>query len=131
MLPKTGDVLNQDFTVREQPSKTYRIQPDRLSGYVDNTEAVKQAVSCILNTERFQHLIYSWNYGVEFSDLAGKPMGYVISEIKKRIRKALMQDDRILGVDAFLFEESKGKLSVTFTVSTIFGDIKFQKEVMV
>ena len=75
MLPDTGNILKQDFTVRKQPSRTYRLKNDRVLGYVDGLEAVKQAVNCILNTERFEYVIYSWNYGREFSKLYGRSQG--------------------------------------------------------
>ena len=37
----------------------------------------------ILNTERYQYIIYSWNYGIELIDLYGQPVSYVIPELKK------------------------------------------------
>ena len=131
MLPKTGDILETDFEIHQIPSKTFRIHEKTPSGYIDGREAVRQAIYCILNTERYDWLIYNWNYGVELKDLFGKPMGVVKSKIKKRIKEALMQDDRILGVDAFSFEEFGRKLSVTFTVHTQYGDIGATKEVNV
>lgn len=131
MLPETGGILKQDFEISEIPSKTFRINEDTLSGYVDGLEAVKQAVFCILNTERYDWIIYSWNYGVELNDLFGKSIGVVKSKVKKRIREALMQDDRILGVDAFSFDVSGRKLLVNFTVHTKYGDIAAGKEVQI
>lgn len=131
MLPGTGELLKQDFVKKEQPSKTFQLSANRLSGYIDNREAVEQAVFCILNTERFDCLIYSWNYGVEQKGLYGKPINYVKSEIKKRITKALIQDDRILDVSAFSFEEFQKSLQVTFVVHTVYGDINAKKEVKV
>lgn len=131
MLPETGGILKQDFEISEIPSKTFRINEDTLSGYVDGLEAVKQAVFCILNTERYDWIIYSWNYGVELKDLFGKSIGVVKSKVKKRIREALMQDDRILGVDAFSFDVSGRKLLVNFTVHTKYGDIAAGKEVQI
>ena len=68
---------------------------------------------------------------MEFKDLFGKPMGLVKSKIKKRIKEALMQDDRIQGVDAFTFRESGRKLTVTFTVRTQYGEIDASREVKV
>lgn len=131
MLPETGGILKQDFEISEIPSKTFRINEDTLSGYVDGIEAVKQAVFCILNTERYDWIIYSWNYGVELKDLFGKSIGIIKSKVKKRIREALMQDDRILGVDAFSFDVSGRKLLVNFTVHTRYGDIAAGKEVQI
>lgn len=129
MLPETGSILKQDFEIKEIPSKTFRINDDTVSGYVDGIEAVRQAIFCILNTERYDWVIYNWNYGVELKDLFGKPMGVVKSKVKKRIREALMQDNRIQSVDAFTFEVSGKKLIVKFTVHTKYGDVSAEKEV--
>lgn len=129
MLPETGSILRQDFVISEIPSKVYKIKDGTLSGYVDGTEAVEQAIYCILNTERYEWLIYSWNYGVELKGLFGKPMGIVKSKLKKRIREALLQDDRIHGADAFSFDVSGRRLHVMFTVHTRYGDVDVKKEV--
>ena len=129
MLPDTGNILKQDFTVRKQPSRTYRLKNDRVLGYVDGLEAVKQAVNCILNTERFEYVIYSWNYGREFSKLYGRSQGMLESKIKKRIKEALTQDDRIRSVGAFSFSRSGKQLLVTFTVSCDHGVFEAEKEV--
>lgn len=131
MLPETGSILKQDFEITEIPSKTFQIHEKSVSGYVDGLDAVKQAVYCILNTERYDWIIYNWNYGVELKDLFGKPIGLAKSKIKKRIKEALMQDDRILGVDAFSFASRQRMLSVSFMVHTKYGDARFEKEVKI
>ena len=66
---------------------------------------------------------------MELKDLYGKPVGYVKSELKKRVKEALAQDDRILSVDAFEFEQKHNALLVTFTVHTKQGDFQAGKEV--
>lgn len=131
MLPESGDILKQDFEIVDRPSKTYRFRSEKIDGYADGLEAVRQAAFCILNTERFDWLIYSWNYGIELKGLFGKPMGLVKSKLKKRIKEALMQDDRIQSVDAFSFETSGRQLAVTFTIHSKYGDIEATKEVKV
>lgn len=96
-----------------------------VSGYCDGVEAVKQTVFLILNTERYQCPIYSWDYGVELVDLVGKPISYVSSEIQRRVIDALITDDRINGVGDFSFEVTdKRKLSVQFVVYTIYGNFE-------
>ena len=131
MLPKTGDILENDFEICQIPSKTFRMHEKSLSDYVDGKEAMRQAIYCILNTERYDWLIYNWNYGVEFKDLFGKSMGLVKSKIKKRIKEALMQDDRIREVDGFKFAFSGDTCQCTFNVSSIYGDIEIGTEVVV
>lgn len=132
MLPKTGEI--QDFTeAKRQTSRTYQlnVEKNRIYGYVDELEAVQQAVYKILSTQRYEHLIYSWNYGTELFDLFGKPVNFAASELQRRITEALMQDDRITSVDAFSFDIKRNKIFVEFTVHSIFGDIEGNKEVAV
>lgn len=126
MIPSGNTILTTGLTVATQPSKQHRMDLDRnrILGTCDSLEAVKQSIFKILNTERYQYLIYSWDYGIELMDLYGQPTMYVCPEIERRVKEALLQDDRITGVDNFEFDISKkGVVSVTFTVHTLFGDL--------
>ena len=131
MIPSTNGFLEQDFVIEEQPSKTYKMHLDEniILGYADGLEAMVQEVYHILNTERYQYVIYSWNYGIELVDLYGQPVSYVIPELKRRITEALTWDERIISVDNFDFSVNKGKITCNFTVHTIFGDIQTEKVV--
>ncbi len=130
MIPKSSVDLAADFTIAERPDRTFRLQDsDTLAGRIDGLEAVKQAVYVILNVERYQNLIHSWDFGVELADLYGRPMGYVQSEVKRRIREALLQDSRITGVDGFTFSQDGKRLHVSFTAETIYGSVRAEKEV--
>lgn len=131
MIPQTNDDLTTDFEVEVEPGKTYKLNTDnnRIIGYIDGMAALKQAIYLMLSVERYDYLIYSWNYGIELKDLIGKPASYVISELKRRITEALTQDDRIESVDAFSFEINKKKVHVSFTVHSTFGDFEAEKEV--
>lgn len=132
MIPTTNTLLNTTLQVKVQPSKNYRmyISQEVVNGYCDETHAMKQVIYKILNTERYQYLIYSWNYGIELQDLFGKPVNYVCPEIERRITEALVQDNRIEAVDDFLFDISKRHVvHVKFVAHTIFGDINIEKEV--
>lgn len=117
---------------KEQPSRTYRLEPNgnRIIGFTNGLEAVKQAVLLILNTERFRHIIYSWNYGNELYKTIGEDFGLAQSNVKRYIKEALLQDERITDVDEFVFDKTeRNTLNVSFTVSTIFGE--FQTEVKI
>jgi phage baseplate assembly protein W len=125
------DILMDEIQETEYPTKTYKIEVENncMSGYVDDLEAIQQAIYLILNTERYEHLIYSWDYGIELIDLIGQPMPYVMSEVPRRVEEALTQDDRILEVKDFEFDVDKNKLHTTFTVVTVSGDINTELEV--
>jgi hypothetical protein len=132
MIPSTNDILTTTLEVETQPSKNYKMffTEKRINGYRDELDAMEQVIYKILNTERYQYIIYSWNYGIETLDLFGEPITYVCPEIERRITEALVQDDRINSVDSFEFDYSvKGKVHVTFCVHTIYGDIEEEKVV--
>ncbi len=132
MIPSTVGFLDKDFEIEEQPSLTYRMQMDGklIRGYTDGLEAVRQAILKIIMTERYQYVMYSWNYGVELMDLFGEPVTYVCPELKRRISEALLCDDRIQSVDGFAFDlPRKGTVHVAFTAHTVFGDVQADREV--
>jgi hypothetical protein len=132
MIPKTNTILSTDLEVATQPSKNYKmhIEQNIISGFCDELEAMRQVIYKILNCERYHHIIYSWNYGIELIDLYGEPVTYVCPELQRRITEALMQDDRIDSVDNFEFDVSeKGNVKVTFVVHTIFGSVESEKVV--
>ena len=133
MIPKTDGRLQAGITFAVQPSKTIRLEArtGRLSGLTDGLAAVQQAVYVILNVERYTYLIHPRNFGVELKTLFGKPMNWVIPEVKRRIREALLQDDRINEVDEFVLIPDRHKLAVSFTVHSVFGDFEGATEVNV
>ena len=132
MIP-TIETLQTEITKTSYPTRTYKviIDKDRISGYTDEVDAVNQAVYLILSTERYKHLIYSWDYGVELLDLIGKPMPYVRAELPRRIKDALVTDNRIKDVVDFVFKPHGKILGVQFTVVTDAGKIYVALEVEV
>lgn len=131
MIPSTVGFLDQDFEIEEQPSKNYKmLNGNSVRGFCDELEAMKQTVFRILMTERYQYIIYSWNYGIETLDLYGQPVTYVCPELERRIEEALLVDSRIVRVTDFEHNTSvKGVIHTTFTVYTIYGDFVAEKEV--
>ena len=129
------DDLDPDFEVETEPSLTYamkisqEISEDSIFvGRADDVKAIEQAIIKIINTERYEYEIYSWDYGVELQDLYGKPMPYVMSEVKQRVIEALTADDRIESVDDFTVKRTgKHTLHLTFTVTTVQED-EFEME---
>lgn len=134
MIPSLNNILTTELTVEEQASKTYKmhIENEYIGGTCNDLESIKQAVFKILNTERYHYMMYSWNYGIETTDLIGQRMGYVLPEIQRRVTEALSVDDRILSVDTFEFDTStKHEVVCSFVVHTAFGSFESEKVVSV
>ena len=131
MLPEINIEMPSGDT-EIQPSDNYamKIRKDVIIGHVDGIDAMKQVIYKILGTERYENVIYSWDYGLETRDLIGQPYDYVCAALTDRIKEALMQDDRIQEVSGFKYEQSgKHGILVSFNVATIFGDVEGEKTV--
>lgn len=131
MIPVVNDGLINDFEYEELPTRTFKlnISSNTITGFTDEIEAMKQAIYLILNIERYEYLIYSWDYGIELQDLFGQPTSFVLPELKRRITEALLQDTRIDSVDDFTFDVVKSKVHVRFTVNTIYGEVEAERVV--
>lgn len=129
MIPQ-GGIPNRNVRTAQQPSRTYRIDTvnNRIIEMVDDLDAVKQAISKILQTERNEHRIYSSNYGIDTLDIIGKDETIALSHLNRNIREALLQDDRVKDVQDMRFTRSADELTVTFTVVTQFGNFQEQKK---
>ena len=136
LIPNAASVtIGQNVEVveqKDQTSRTYKIDfsAKRVGGYVDEIDAMKQAIMKILQSERFLYLIYSWNYGIEMRAIVGKSYQVIASEIKRILREALLEDRRITDVyDVSYKQIDKRTLSVEFTASTVFGEVNIETEV--
>lgn len=116
MIPTKLETIKIEETI--QPSKSYL--------GLDGLEALKYAVSKILSTERYRYAIYSWNYGIELQDLYGMPHDYVAMELKRRIEEALTQDDRILDIEDFRYEQGKVSFKVISSIGDFDAEVKYE-----
>lgn len=123
-VPATDDNLNAD-----QPSLTWKLDFDkgRVSGKIDELEAVKQAVYKALQTDRYWYVIYSDDYGHELSTLIGDQPAFMQSELKRMVEEALMVDERIQSVDVLDITTNGDQLVFSFRVNSLFGS--FDEEV--
>ena len=136
MIPVVDPAFDVENELEEEkePTLTYLVRLDNadIFGKTDEIEAMKQAIYKIISTERYQHEIYSWNYGIELNDLFGKPKSYIRSEIVRRFEEALLQDDRILSLkDISVTFEKRGIVSIFFTAETTVGTLTVERVVRI
>lgn len=109
--------------------RTYKMSVSMIEGFTEGLEALRQAIHKVLATERYEHPIYSFGYGIAWKELVGEERPYVRAEMKRMIQEALMQDDRIREVDGFRFTFSGDACQCSFNVSSIYGDTEIRTEV--
>lgn len=130
MIPN-NNLNNIQVKELKQPSKTYKIDSvnGRITGIIDGLEAVKQSADTILSTERYVYPIYTWAHGVELDYLVGKDYELVSADLKRRMKEALLQDDRITEVTNFTFMTNEDGLYVKAEVISDYGNFDIERKV--
>lgn len=131
MIPAGGVIQNETIQEFEQPSLTWKLDftTGRITGMIDELEAIKQAVHKILETERFRYLIYSFDYGSELKSLIGSNPLFIQSEVRRMLREALTQDRRIEGIENVRTTVTGDELVIHFTLITQYGSFQVRKAV--
>lgn len=93
---------------------------------VTGAEAVKVWAWKALNTVRYRHEIYTWDYGCEAENLIGQAFTPEVkqSEAVRYIREALMVNPYIRSVRQTSVDFSGTRLTVSCTVDTIYGEVE-------
>lgn len=132
ILPQIdSSILDDNLTNKKYPLKTYQINGDRISGYIDDEKAIIQAVRKIIQTERTKYLIYDWDYGIELMDLYGKNPDYIIADLKTRFEEAFLQNPHIMAIKDFYCElQDDESIAVQIILETAYGEIKIEEEVL-
>ena len=91
---------------------------------VEGNEAIKVWVYKALLTPRYNHSIYSWDYGSELMDLVGKAYTPSLTkeEAKRYIKEALLINPYILEVTVTDTSFNNGVLSADIKLLTIYGE---------
>lgn len=109
-----------------QPSKTYKIdfENGRLGGFIDEKEALRQAVYKALITARERFLIYTDEYGCEIEDLIGSSVtnAFIETEIPRILEEAIVYDDRIDSINDLTVNASGDTVTISFSVMDVNGE---------
>ena len=130
ILPK-GAIINESLSIEEQiqPTKTYGAKDGKIIGFCDDKESLMQTIYFILNSERYTYIVYPNSYGNEILDTIGMDQDIAESELKRRVKEALIQDDRINDVTKFEFVYDGDSELLKCTVFSIYGELDIEKEV--
>ena len=133
VLPESNIPLSGSVEFVSHPSRTWHLNrtTGRIDGICDGRDAVKQAVEIILLTERYRWQIYQPTSGMQWDGLIGQDTGYVAAELQRRLQDALLADDRVTGLKDYSYKTDGRSMSVTFTVTTVYGEIETGTEVMI
>ncbi len=93
---------------------------------IEKKEALKVWIYKCIKTNRYEHEIYSLEYGTELSELIGQKYtkGLTESEASRFIKEALLINPYILEVNVKSANFNKDILSANVKVSTIYGEVE-------
>nr|DAZ29360.1 MAG TPA: Protein of unknown function (DUF2634) [Caudoviricetes sp.] len=92
---------------------------------VEGNEAIKVWIYKAIKTVRYQHPIYSWDYGCEIDNLIGQKYtkGLTKSEAERYIKEAILINPYITDVKIIDINFNTDILSVSIQVNTIYGEV--------
>lgn len=133
MIPQTNTDISNVLESNEMTSKTYKIdfENNRISEKIDGINALEQAIYCILNTIRYENVIYSRNYGSETENAIGLDYDFAKSEIERYVSEAILADDRFIEIQNYTTSKlNSDSMTISFDVLTNMGvTINVKKEV--
>lgn len=88
-------------------------------------KAIEVWIYKTLMTDRFEHLIYSWDYGTSLINLVGQKFsrGYTESEAFRYVREALLINPYIVDVINNGVRFEMDDLRITVKVETVYGEV--------
>lgn len=109
-----------------QPSKTYKLDftTGRIGGFIDEKEALQQAVHKAIITARERFLIYTDEYGCELEDLIGSSVtkAFIETDIPRVIEEALVYDDRIDSINDLTITAVGDTVTISFSITDSNGE---------
>ncbi|MDF2842465.1 MAG: Phage-like element protein xkdS [Herbinix sp.] len=92
---------------------------------VEGAEAIKVWAWNVLLTPRYRHNIFSWDYGQELEELIKQSFTpeYLNIEAKRLVEDCLLINKNIQSIDNFIVEIIGDRLSISFTLNTLFGAV--------
>lgn len=92
---------------------------------VTGKEAVLSWAFKALNTPRYRHEIYTWDYGNETESLIGQTISEELkqSEAARYVRECLLVNPYITEVGDIVVSFTSGILSISGTIETIYGEV--------
>lgn len=137
-MSETGGLFpfddTEEFPVIEEDAEEYVIRDFeidfttmKMTGrIVEGLDAIEMWVQLALRTKRYEWIIFSWDYGEEYTDLLGYSYTkeYLDSEVERMITECVTQHPYITGIENLTVELEQDKLHITFTLLTELGEVE-------
>lgn len=118
-------------TVETEPAPEYEIDFDTMTltgRMITGVDAVKQWIRLCLEVPRYRYTQYPWTYGQDFEDMIGRTYseGDLKPILERMVNEALSLNSEIKSVTDFKVKKDNDHVTMSFRVSTIYGDADMQ-----
>ena len=114
-----------------EPAPEYEIDFETMTltgRMITGVDAIKQWIRLCLEVPRYRYTQYPWTYGQDFEELIGK--SYSQEELRpileRMVTEALSENTEIKSVTDFTVIKKGDHVTMSFTVSTDYGDTDYQ-----
>ncbi|WP_251455295.1 DUF2634 domain-containing protein [Veillonella intestinalis] len=106
-------------------TNTFKYDSNGRRKTVVENEALKVWIYKALQTERYQYLAYSWQYGIEVKPFIGKVMQVKerYLELKRVIVECLMVNPYIISIDSVDFTTKEDTVLAEIYLTTVYGEV--------
>lgn len=94
---------------------------------VEGLDALKVWIYFALKTDRFEHLVFSWDFGTDLTNLVGQKYskGLTESEAYRYIEEALIINPYILSIKKNSVTFDGDNLHININVNSVYGEVNF------
>lgn len=124
MLRKEITLVTSDVTASSIREYELDFDTGRLTGrIVTGVDALCVWAYLALKAKRYKWVIYSWQYGEEYTNLIGYSFDedYLYSEVKRYIEECLFINEHITAIEDLTVTQVREKLYVRFRMVTDVG----------
>lgn len=109
--------FDKDRFIIDSETKNFKV--------LEGKKALEVWIYHAIKTVRYEHEIYSWDYGTEIVNLIGQKFtkGLTESEAFRYIKEALMINSYILDVRKNDITLEGDRLKINITVDTVYGEV--------
>lgn len=127
----SDELVDEDEEI--ETIRTYKIDYETMritNEVIDGIEAIRQFIYMALRTPRYEHPIYSTDYGGEIEALLSDnevTQEFKMMELPRLITEALIYDDRIDDVTDFDIKQTYDAFHVSFSVHSVEGILEIEE----
>jgi len=134
LFPFVEEEVLAEIEESTQTIREYEVdfKNNRLTGrIVEGVDALATWAYLALKANRYNHVIYSWYYGEEYTKLIGYSYSeeYLQSEVQRYIEECVLENENITGIADLEISHVKDRLSIKFTLVSKVGSKEVELDV--